>query len=174
MMAILHSLTHGHPGHPEPPSALLRHVNNRLAVHYTADNEVFVTAFYGIYDPAKREFTYSCAGHNPPRLRKCSQGRVLAIEDVGGPPLGLFEDLEYTESKVTFSPGDVLVLYTDGITEAMNSASEQFTPERLDEVLSGCDMSASQMVDAVVADINRFTGDLDPHDDQTLVIAKIS
>jgi sigma-B regulation protein RsbU (phosphoserine phosphatase) len=174
MMAILHSLTHGHPGHPDPPSALLRHVNNRLAAQYTAENEVFVTAFYGIYDPAKREFSYACAGHNPPRLRKCSKGHVLAIEDVGGPPLGLFPDLEYAESKVTFNPGDILVLYTDGITEAMNAESEQFSPERLDQILTGCSMSASQIVDAIVAGVNRHTGLLDPHDDQTLLVAKIS
>ena len=51
MMAILHSLAHGHPGHPEPPSTLLEHVNKRLSASYTAENEVFVTAFYGIYDP---------------------------------------------------------------------------------------------------------------------------
>ncbi len=174
MMAILHSLTHGHPGDPDPPSALLRHVNNRLAAQYTAENEVFVTAFYGIYDPARREFTYSCAGHNPPRLRKCSRGQVLSLEDVGGPPLGLFEDLEYPESKATFSPGDVLVLYTDGITEAMNARSEQFTPERLDEILKGCGLSASEIIDAIVASVNLHTGRLDPHDDQTLLVAKIS
>jgi sigma-B regulation protein RsbU (phosphoserine phosphatase) len=174
MMAILHSLTHGHPGAPDPPSALLKHVNQRLASQYTAENEVFVTAFYGIYDPAKREFSYACAGHNPPRLRKCSQGRVLAIEDVGGPPLGLFEDLEYAESKVAFSPGDILVLYTDGITEAMNGKGEQFTPDRLDAILKGCGMTAPQMIDGIVGGIRVFTDNHDPHDDQTLIVAKFS
>ena len=75
---------------------------------------------------------------------------------------------------MTFSPGDILVLYTDGITEAMNGASEQFTPERLDEILGGCGLSASEMVDAIVAGVNLHTGPLDPHDDQTLLVAKIS
>jgi len=173
MMAILHSLTHGHPGHPDSPSALLQHVNNRLASTYTIENDVFVTAFYGIYDPAKREFTYSRAGHNPPRLRKCSQGRVLAIEEVGGPPLGLFEGVEYTQATISLHRGDVLVLYTDGVTEAMNGWNEQFSLDRLDTVLTRCDLSAQRMVDAIIAEVDGFISGHDPHDDQTLVVAKI-
>ena len=62
MMAILHSLAHGHPGHPEPPSALLEHVNRRLSARYTAENEVFVTAFYGIYDPRSASFPIAAQG----------------------------------------------------------------------------------------------------------------
>ena len=174
MMAILHSLSHGLPGHPDPPAALLKHVNQRLATTYTAENEVFVTAFYGVYDPATRRFSYACAGHNPPRIRRCSQGTVLALEDVGGPPLGLFPDLDYAESSVTLVPGDFLVLYTDGITEAMNGRNEQFTADRLDEILAHCTLSAKQMVDAILVGIDGFTEHLDPHDDQTLVVAKIS
>jgi sigma-B regulation protein RsbU (phosphoserine phosphatase) len=174
MMAILHSLAHGHPGDPDPPSALLKHVNDRLASTYTTSNEVFVTAFYGIYDPSTRKFTYACAGHNPPRIKRCSEGLVISLEDVGGPPLGLFPDLVFAESTVTLVPGDFLVLYTDGVTEAMNAAGGQFTPERLDAILSRCNLSAKQMVDAILDGVDAFTGPLDPHDDQTLVVAKVS
>ncbi|WP_165072989.1 PP2C family protein-serine/threonine phosphatase [Paludisphaera rhizosphaerae] len=174
MMAILHSLSHGHPGHPDPPGALLKHVNQRLATTYTAENEVFVTAFYGIYDPSSRTFSYACAGHNPPRIRRCSQGTVIALEDVGGPPLGLFEGLDYAESSVTLVPGDYLVLYTDGVTEAMNAQGNQFTPDRLDTILGLCSLSAKQMVDAILEGVDGFTGRRDPDDDQTLVVARIS
>lgn len=173
MMAILHSLSHGHPGHPDPPGALLKHVNQRLATTYTTENEVFVTAFYGIYDPSTRTFSYACAGHNPPRIRRCSQGTVIALEDVGGPPLGLFEDLDYAESSVALVPGDCLVLYTDGVTEAMNARNEQFTPDRLDAILSCCSLSASQIVDAILEGVDGFSGRQDPLDDQTLVVARI-
>lgn len=173
MMAILHSLTHGHPGDPDPSSALLQHVNQRLASTYTIENDVFVTAFYGIYDPIKRTLSYSRAGHNPPRLRKCSQGRVLAIEDVGGPPLGLFEDMKYTQATISLHRGDVLVLYTDGVTEAMNGRGEQFSLNRLDAILARCDLPAQQMADAIVEGVDAFTDGLDPHDDQTLVVAKV-
>ncbi|AMV40730.1 PP2C family protein-serine/threonine phosphatase [Planctomyces sp. SH-PL62] len=173
MMAILHSLVHGHPGNPDPPAALLKHVNDRLTASYTADNEVFVTAFYGIYDPATRKFTYACAGHNPPRIRRCSEGTVLSLEDVGGPPLGLFPDLAFDESSVTLVPGDVLVLYTDGVTEAMNARGDQFTLERLDAILGRCSLPAKQMVDAILDAVDAFTGPIDPYDDQTLVVAKV-
>jgi sigma-B regulation protein RsbU (phosphoserine phosphatase) len=174
MMAILHSLAHGHPGHPEPPAALLEHVNKRLSAHYTTENEVFVTAFYGIYDPARREFTYSCAGHNPPQLRRCSLGKVDSLEDVGGPPLGVFDDTEYPQATLTLRPGDVLVLYTDGITEAMDSGNNQFGVDRLNEVLARCDLSATALVNSILEALDRFTRGHAAHDDRTLLVAKVS
>ena len=174
MMAILHSLAHGHPGHPEPPDALLEHVNRRLAARYTAENEVFVTAFYAIYDPVRRELTYSCAGHNPPQLKRCSLGKVDSLEDVGGPPLGLFDDTDYPQATVTLRPGDILVLYTDGITEAMDSRNRQFGLDRLNDVLSRCDRNATQMRDAILEDLDRFTDGNPAHDDRTLLVAKVS
>jgi sigma-B regulation protein RsbU (phosphoserine phosphatase) len=174
MMAILHSLAHGHPGHPEPPSALLEHVNKRLAARYTAENEVFVTAFYAIYDPARRELTYSCAGHNPPQLKRCSLGKVDSLEDVGGPPLGLFDDTEYPQTAVTLQPGDTLVLYTDGITEAMDLRNRQFGVDRLHDVLARCDRGATQMRDAILEALDRFTDGKAAHDDRTFLVAKVT
>ena len=173
MMAILHSLAHGHPGNPEPPSALLEHVNRRLAARYTAENEVFVTAFYGIYDPVRREFSYSCAGHNPPQLKRCSLGHVESLEDVGGPPLGVFDDTEYPQATLTLRPGDILVLYTDGITEAMDAQNKQFGLERLNEVLARCDLNAAAMSDAILESLGRFTSGNAAHDDRTLLVAKV-
>jgi sigma-B regulation protein RsbU (phosphoserine phosphatase) len=174
MMAILHSLAHGHPGHPEPPSALLEHVNRRLSARYTTENEVFVTAFYGIYNPALREFSYSCAGHNPPQLRRCSLGQVDTLEEVGGPPLGLFEDVTYAQATVTLHPGDTLVLYTDGVTEAMNTRNRQFGVDRLNSVLSRCDLGAAGLRDAILQGLDEFTGGAAAHDDRTLLVARVS
>ena len=173
MMAILHSLAHGHPGHPEPPSALLEHVNRRLSARYTADNEVFVTAFYGIYDPGLRQFSYSCAGHNPPQLKRCSQGKVDTLEEVGGPPLGLFEEVEYAQATLTLRPGDTLVLYTDGVTEAMDSRNRQFGVDQLNAVLARCDLSAAELRDAILRALDQFTGGAAAHDDRTLLVAKV-
>jgi sigma-B regulation protein RsbU (phosphoserine phosphatase) len=173
MMAILHSLAHGHPGHPEPPAAMLHHVNRRLAARYTAENEIFVTAFYAIYDPVGRELTYSCAGHNPPQLRRCSHGHVDSLEDVGGPPLGLFEDVEYEQGSVSLRPGDILVLYTDGVTEAMDAGSRQFGLEQLNRVLHRCDLDADGMRDAILQAVDEFTGGVAAYDDRTLVVARV-
>ena len=79
-----------------------------------------------IYDPAARTLSYSSAGHNPPRLIRCRDGTVQALEEVGGPPLGLIEDLEYEETTFELQPGDVVAFYTDGITEAMDARGTQF------------------------------------------------
>jgi phosphoserine phosphatase RsbU/P len=170
MMAITHSL----PGPADPPASLLGHVNRQLAQHYTASNEVFVTAFYGVYDPAQRSLTYSSAGHNPPRLKRCWDGSVDSLEEIGGPPLGLFEDLEYDQTTLALKPGDILAFYTDGITEAMDSNDAQFGVNRLDDQLRGCGLDSTQIIRVTIDAVDQFTGGQPPVDDRTLLIAKVS
>jgi sigma-B regulation protein RsbU (phosphoserine phosphatase) len=173
MMAITHSLAHSLPGHPEPPAVLLGHVNQQLYHRYTAGNEGFVTAFYGVYDPAQHTLTYACAGHNPPRLRRCGESSVHALDEIGGPPLGLIEELEYDQTSLTLRPRDVLAFYTDGITEAMDAEGVQFGVLRLDEVLGRCDLDAPGIVRAVIEAVDQFTGGQPPEDDRTLLVAKV-
>ena len=107
-----------------------------LSQRYYSGNEVFVTAFYGVYDPATLTLTYACAGHNPPRLRRCGDGSSHSLDEVGGPPLGLFDELDYDQTTLALRPGDILAFYTDGITEAMDADSVQFGVTRLDAVLA--------------------------------------
>jgi len=173
LMAITHSLAHSLPGPADPPAVLLDHVNRRLSTAYTTSNDVFVTAFYGVLDPAKRSFTYACAGHNPPRLRRARPDGVIPLDDIGGPPLGLFEDLSYDETSVTLEPCDVLALYTDGITEAANGQGAQFGVNQLDQILGQCDLGAQGLLDAVVAAVDQHTGFRSPDDDQTLLVIQI-
>jgi phosphoserine phosphatase RsbU/P len=174
MMAITHSLAHSLPGPADPPAALLGYVNRQLSRHYSVANEVFVTAFYGIYDPVQRTLTYSSAGHNPPRLKRCGDGSVHALEEIGGPPLGLFEELDYDQTTLELRPGDILAFYTDGITEAMDAGSVQFGVNRLDELLRRCGLDAKAIVAGVIAAVDRFTDDQPPVDDRTLLVAKVS
>jgi sigma-B regulation protein RsbU (phosphoserine phosphatase) len=173
MMAITHSLAHSLPGPADPPALLLDHVNQQLSRHYTVSNEVFVTAFYGIYEPQKRTLTYSCAGHNPPRLKRCGDGSVHSLEEIGGPPLGLLDDLNYEQATLELRRGDVLAFYTDGITEAMDAGGAQFGVPRLDSVLSRCGLDAREIVAAVIEAVDRFTNDQPPLDDRTLLVAKV-
>jgi sigma-B regulation protein RsbU (phosphoserine phosphatase) len=173
MMAITHSLAHGLPGPPEPPAVLLGHVNRQLYHRYTAGNEGFVTAFYGVYDPAQRRLTYACAGHNPPRLKRCSDRSVQSLDEIGGPPLGLFDELDYGETTLELKPGDALALYTDGITEAMNDGGVQFGVQRLDAILGRCDLDAPGIVRAVVEAVGDFTSGRPAEDDRTLLVARI-
>jgi phosphoserine phosphatase RsbU/P len=174
MMAITHSLAHSLPGPADPPAALLGHVNRQLSQHYTASNEVFVTAFYGVLDPSARTLTYSSAGHNPPRIKSCRGGSVRSLEEVGGPPLGLFDELDYEQTTLVLNPGDILAFYTDGITEAMDAGSAQFGVDRLDEILRRCGLDAQEIITAVVDAVDQFTGGQPPEDDRTLLVAKIS
>jgi phosphoserine phosphatase RsbU/P len=174
MMAITHSLAHSLPGPADPPGIMLGHLNRQLSMHYTVANEVFVTAFYGIYDPGARTLSYCSAGHNPPRLIRCRDGSVQALEEVGGPPLGLMEDLEYDETTFELAAGDVLAFYTDGITEAMDPRGKQFGPSRLDEILSRCHLRAEAVIEDVIDAVEKFTEGEPPMDDRTLIVARVS
>jgi len=174
MMAITHSLAHSLPGPADPPAALLGHVNRQLSHRYTASNEVFVTAFYGVYDPAQRMLTYSSAGHNPPRLKRCGDGSVHSLEEIGGPPLGLFDELEYDQTTLQLRPGDIVAFYTDGITEAMDSGGIQFGVNRLDEALRRCGLDAREIIRTAIDAVEQFTEGQSPEDDRTLLVAKVS
>src|SRR5262249_22682213 len=112
MMAVTHSIAHTYPGDPEEPAALLSFINHHLSTRYTADFETFVTAFYGIYDPPRRSLTYASAGHNPPRLKRCADGSVLALDGVGNLPLGVLDGLPYDQTTLALQPGDQIVFYT--------------------------------------------------------------
>ncbi len=173
MMAITHAVAHGHPGHPDPPSALLNHVNDRLSTLYTTDGSAFVTAFYGVFDPSNLTFTYASAGHNPPRVKRCSDGSVIALEQAGGLPLGVFEAIEYEQAVIQLMPGDQLVLYTDGITEATNPVGRAFGTERLDKALATCRNDAEALIQAVLSSLDVFTDRQPAEDDRTLLVAKI-
>lgn len=170
LMAVTHSLAHGFPGPHGPASALLDRVNQQLATLYTADNEAFVTAFYGIYDPARRELSYSSAGHNPPRLKRCASNAIELLDGARRLPLGLFPEEVYENTTLNLVPGDRLVFYTDGITEAVSEAGEMFGERRLDGILSSaCGGSAHELVDDILREVAAFTNDAPPVDDQTLL-----
>ncbi|HEY7156731.1 MAG TPA: PP2C family protein-serine/threonine phosphatase [Gemmataceae bacterium] len=174
LMAVTHSLAHTYPGPATPPGCLLAHVNRHLAALYTAHSDTFVTAFYGIYDPAERSLTYASAGHNPPRLKRCVDGTLALLDGVAGLPLGIAPAQAYRERTYRLMSGDQLVLYTDGITEAQNESGEMFGLSRLDRVLENCAIGASGLLESVLEALNEFTGSQPAHDDRTLLVAKIS
>lgn len=173
IMAITHALAHSYNGSPIPPSRLLGYVNRHLARRYTADNGSFVTAFYGIFDPATLTFEYSSAGHNPPRLKRCSDGRVLSLDQARGLPLGIFEDHDYTQARLQLVPDDQIIFYTDGIIEAVNREGVAYGVERLDRVISLCQLNADDIITALLSDLERFTDGLPADDDRTLLVAKV-
>ena len=100
LMAIAHSIAHAELEPPRVPSQMLDHLNGRLFQRYTNDARTFITAFYGVYDPSSRELTYACAGHHPPRVKRCEDGSIFSLDGVAGLPLGIRGEEEDRKSVV--------------------------------------------------------------------------
>ena len=183
LMAITHSIAHTLAGPPSPPGRLLAFLNDHLVARYTTDSGTFVTAFYGIYDPATHVLTYASAGHNPPRVRhdglrhegrERATPRIRAIDRDGSLPLGIDPGVTYQDTVERLSPGDYLLLYTDGITEARDPDNELFGVERLDDVLCQAHGGAHELVETVLQSVATFTRGRAPTDDRTLLVAKVT
>lgn len=173
MMAIVHSIVHTYPHDPDCASDFLSYINRHLCQRYTDQSGSFVTAFYCIYNPRNRSMNYSNAGHCLPLLKHCEAGTVSEIEGARQLPLGVVEEETYTNRSHYFSPGDQLVLYTDGISEATNPAGEMFGTKRLDTVLTTCHHDADEIIGALLDNLTDFTNDAPADDDRTVVVAKI-
>lgn len=131
----------------------------------------FVTAFYGILDASNKTLSYSNAGHNPPLLINAA-GQTRFIKR-GEQPLGMFQDTRYHEYYLSFEPGDVLVLYTDGVTEAMNPAGEEFGSDRLVEaVKTAYDLPARELIASLEMAVLEWTASVGAHDDVTFFVIK--
>jgi phosphoserine phosphatase RsbU/P len=131
----------------------------------------FVTAFYGILDATNRTLAYSNAGHNPPFLIDANGD--AHFEERGGVPLGMFRDSRYYEYFAPIEPGQIFVLYTDGVTEAMNSDGEEYGRDRLaDAVRRARTLPARELIDFLHRDLMTWTDGLGSHDDVTFFIVK--
>jgi sigma-B regulation protein RsbU (phosphoserine phosphatase) len=131
----------------------------------------FVTAFYGILDASNKTLAYSNAGHNPPLLID-AHGNFRFIEP-GGLPLGMFNDTRYHEYYLSFAPGDMLLLYTDGATEAASPDGEEFGRERLAAAAkSAYSLSARAVIGRLEKAVLEWTGGLGATDDVTFFVIK--
>ena len=178
IMAVCHSIAHtlADLDPPRRPGALLAALNRALCARYTRDTGTFVTAFYAVYNPATRRLTWCSAGHNPPRVKPGCGNPPYGLTGPIHLPLGIDPDEDYAGATVDFKPDDLLVLYTDGITEARNPAGEPgdlYGTDRLDAVIDKCGLNAQQIVDRIVAAVGEFTGHSPPTDDRTLLVAKV-
>jgi serine phosphatase RsbU (regulator of sigma subunit) len=148
---------------------LLSKINNLL--WDSIEDNRFVTAIYGILDTTNRTFVFANAGHNPPLLIK-ADGEYRYVE-YGDTPLGMFYDARYHQHFIRFEKGQVLVIYTDGITEAANAQDEEFGQERFAKsVLAGIDLPAKKLIDHIRKDVADFTERKFLDDDGTLFIVK--
>jgi sigma-B regulation protein RsbU (phosphoserine phosphatase) len=173
IMAITHGLAHSYAGAPTNAADLLTYLNGHLFARYTGHVGGFVTAFYGVYDARTRTFDYSSAGHNPPRLKRCTDGSISSLDAAQSLPLGITADAVFEQTRIQFEPGDQMILYTDGITEAMDPAGQQFGVERLDKALENCMLTADGLLQTVVQGVEDFAAGHAPDDDRTMLVAKI-
>ena len=147
------------------PAEVLTQVNDLLCEQNEA--AMFVTVLYAVYDPERGEFTYACGGHDPP-LVVHADGSSTSLPLTGGLALGVAPGFQYGQRTVPVAPGDTLVLYTDGVTEAMNSGNEQFGLERLREIFTGAPpKSVREAIDWIFAAVSDFAGDAPQFDDVT-------
>jgi len=145
--------------------------SNRLLASESVDC-MFVTAFYGIYNLKTGEMSYCNAGHNPPYLLKAN-GQVQQLPLSVDPILGAIDGLEFHEAKLQIEKDDALVLYTDGVTEAMDPSFQEYGEDRLQHALSGVEnRSCQQLIDIIKADMATFVGEAEQSDDTTLLVIK--
>ena len=155
--------------HETEPGLVLAAANHRILGDTRAG--LFVTVFYGVLDPTSGELTYSNARHNPPYLLSARDGNIIQELDRTGVPLGILDGLTWEQRAVRLAPNDVLLLYTDGITEAQNAQEAFFDEERLREVVrANLGRSARVIQDSVIAQVGAFVGEAPQSDDITLVV----
>lgn len=149
------------------PGVCLSTVNNTL--HKDNTNIMFVTTFYAVLDIKTGEITFCNAGHNPPYVVR-KNGSIEKITKCHGMALGVMEDLEYHEDKLTLNEGDLFFLYTDGVTEAENTSGGFYGDQRLVTNLEkGRDLAASELINTIRSDITEFAAGYQQSDDITML-----
>jgi sigma-B regulation protein RsbU (phosphoserine phosphatase) len=150
--------------------AMLMHKVNRLVYEASASNR-YATFFFAAFDPKTRRLECVNAGHNPPVVLR--NGEVIRLE-ADGPVVGLLPFAPYTEQEMMLEPGDLLILYTDGISEAMTHADEEWGEERMiASALAVRNKSATEILRTMLADADKFTAGAPQHDDMTILVLQL-
>ncbi len=153
-----------------PSNECLREVNNLLCEESL--NSMFVTTFYGVYDLENGCIEYTNAGHNPPYILH-ADGTVEQLVTSRNLVLGAMEGISFKSDTMQLQPGDALVMYTDGVTEAENSTHGQFGEPALEDTLRACKGESSQrIVEAINTNVKQFAGDADQFDDITQLVIR--
>jgi serine phosphatase RsbU (regulator of sigma subunit) len=133
----------------------------------------FVTMFYARFDQSKKTLQYANGGHNPPLLVRPKTGESLLL-DAGGPILGILPQAQFSNTLVTLDQGDILTLFTDGVTEQENEAGDEFSISRLEEVVRSKETEpASALVTQISEAVSTFAGEKPQADDLTVVVVKV-
>jgi sigma-B regulation protein RsbU (phosphoserine phosphatase) len=167
-MAITKTLIKSAADRFADPSQMMAVVNEALSSDNP--NSIFVTSLIGVLDCITGEIRYANGGHNPPFVIR-EGGRVECLHPISGPALGVVEGVEYEPLFARLAPGETLVLYTDGVTEAMNGLNQLYEDERLVQLLESQDpfLPVHMLVQRIMVDVQAHAGDTPQSDDITLV-----
>lgn len=168
-MAITRTLIRATAEDEIDPARIVHRVNERLAEHNP--NMMFVTLILGVLDMSTGEFVWVNAGHPEPLLVN-AHGVVRTLSGRSGPACGVQEGVPYRTFRTSLHHGDMLVGYTDGVTESVNNAQEQFGEMRMQELLSRPPVSASHLTQRLLAALDRFTAGAEQADDITLLVIR--
>ena len=145
-------------------------INDLIYENTTPDQ--FITFFVGVFDNRESTFAYVNAGHNPPVVVR-DNGNIEELGE-GGMLLGAFPNAVYEQGSVVLNKGDLLFLYTDGVSEAENDDKDMYGEERIKGFLAAnCRLPASELLTNLESDVERFVGDTSFDDDFTLVAAQV-
>ncbi|MCY3487842.1 MAG: SpoIIE family protein phosphatase [Bacteroidetes bacterium] len=171
LMSSIHACTHVMLPMDLTLEEAIEHTNRML--YENTDPDKFITAFAAMYYP-DRSLAFVNAGHEPPLLIRAN-GQVERLSD-GGPLLGIVPNIPYEAGYITLAPGDTIVMYTDGVTEAMGEAMDEYTEKRLlDLALANRSCSADALTKLIQSDIQQFTGPVEMlSDDRTLIVIKVT
>lgn len=152
------------------PGRVLQEVNDLL--YDDNDAMMFVTVLYAVYNPATRELTYANGGHNLPVIVH-TDGSNTVMPSTNGIALGILDGGEFEQNSITCAPGDTVVLYTDGVTEAINGGEEEFGMERLQAIFTSAPGDCRTAVEAVFDAVSDFAGEAPQFDDITCLALRV-
>ena len=174
MMASLQASLRGETSRASNDLAAMVGNVNRLVFEASQSNR-YATFFYAQYDPATRLLTYVNAGHNPPMIFRRQQGKteVLRLEATGT-VVGLIDKFAYDQVSVPLVPGDLLLAFTDGISEAMNSNDDEWGEDQLIEATEKCGgMNPQETLTSIMQSADAFVAGAKQHDDMTVVVLQV-
>ena len=156
------------------PKEIIRRINKSLCpICQYIEEHRFITLFYGVLNPESRMLVYSNAGHNYPLVFQ-ENGIVCQQLESTGLPCGIMEDASYDEKEIKLEAGDIVVFYTDGIIEAVNSQEEEFGEKRLRSIVSGNpQLDSASLIAHIHDELTRFVGGVPQYDDLTLMVLKV-
>ena len=165
--ASLRTLSVTHSSLPELVTSI-----NQYACTNSQGGLRFTTAFLSELDPSTGTLTYINAGHNAPML--CRKSGALERLDAGGLPIGIKADAGYESGSVVLAPGDWLVIFTDGVVEAMNTRGDEYgEPRLLANIATAANVSPTEMMSHIMSELDRFVGNTPQHDDVTCLLLKV-